>query len=172
MDPHTRHQGRLCRVAERHHHVAGPLGCGCEDAGEHPAHRPDGAVEAELTEVHDLLGQAVGSTRAATSTATAMGRSKAVPDLGIDAGERLTVMRRCGSGTPLLEVPALMRSVDCRHAVSGRPLTAKWGSPWAMSASTSTSAPSRPVSATDLVRPRLISPPHGRAAVRRDRSRA
>ena len=85
-------------------------------------------------------------------------------DLGIDAGERLTVTRRWRQRHTAVGGRGL-DAVGRLHArpSRGRPLTAKRGSPWAMWASTSTTHPSRPRSATDLVRPRLISPPHGRA---------
>ena len=104
-------------------------------------------------------------TPAADSTATAMARSKLAPRLGIDAGERFTVTRCGGTGTPLVAAADRTRSGACAHAASGMPPIAKCGSPWATCASTSTTVPSSPVSATDRVCPSpwLTTPPRRRA---------
>ena len=109
-----------------------------------------------------------GSRPAAESTATAMGRSKHAPRLGIEAGERLTVTRCGGTGTPLFAAADRTRSGACAHAASGMPPIAKCGSPCAMCASTSTTVPSSPDRATDRVRPRpwLTTRPPRRAARR------
>ena len=58
-----------------------------------------------------------------------MGRSNPLPFLGIDAGERLTVIRSWASERPMLAAAALTRPGAWAQAVSGRPPSMKAGSP-------------------------------------------
>ena len=98
-------------------------------------------------------------------TATAMGRSKPEPCLGMEAGERFTVTRWAGTGTPEVAAADRTRSGAWPQALSGIPPMANCGSPWVMCASTSTRVPSRPVRVTDRVRPspRVTTRPRRRA---------
>ena len=72
---------------------------------------------------------------------------------GVPALETL-LTRWAGTATPLLAAADRTRSGACAHAASGMPPIAKCGRPCAMCASTSTTVPSRPDSATERVRPR------------------
>ena len=63
----------------------------------HRRTRPSSASSPRCTTSRDRLA---GITPAAESTATAIGRSKHAPRLGIEAGERLTVTRCGGHGHP------------------------------------------------------------------------
>ena len=88
--------------------------------GEDAADRPDRPVEAQLADVDDVPDPLRRDhADGAATTATAIGRSKPLPFLGIDAGERLTVMRSCGQGPPELAAAALTRLGDWAQAVSG-----------------------------------------------------
>ena len=51
----------------------------------------------------------------------AMARSNQLPRLGRLAGDRPTVIFRCGHFSPLLTIAARIRSRASRSAVSGRP---------------------------------------------------
>src|SRR5580692_10707045 len=77
--------------------------------------------------------------------AMAIARSKHVPSLGISAGARLTVTRRCGNLNPALRIAGLTRSRASWIARSVRPTMVKPGRPLAMSASTVTGTPARPL---------------------------
>ncbi len=84
------------------------------------------------------------STPEATSTPTAMGRSRPAPPLRMPDGARLTVTRRRGHGRPLETRAARTRSRDSRTAASGRPTTVNPGRPLATWTSTRTVRPSTP----------------------------
>ena len=62
-----------------------------------------------------------GMAAAAARMAMAMPRSKPLPRLGRLAGDRPTVIRRCGHFSRLLTMAARIRSRASRSAVSGRP---------------------------------------------------
>lgn len=74
-----------------------------------------------------------------------MVRSKAVPTLGSSAGARLTVTRRCGNLKPALRIAGFTRSRASWMARSVSPTMVNAGSPLAMSASTVTGTPARPL---------------------------
>src|SRR5580700_3813718 len=77
--------------------------------------------------------------------AMAIARSNPVPSLGNSAGARLTVTRRCGNLKPALRIAGLTRSRASWIARSVRPTIVKAGRPLAMSASTVTGTPARPL---------------------------
>ena len=77
-----------------------------------------------------------------------MPRSNPEPCFGSEAGERFTVSLREVSGMPALPAAARTRSRASPSAASGSPIRTKYGSCDEMSASISTTAPSRPSSAT------------------------
>ena len=104
-----------------------------------------------------------GTIPSAATTATAIGRSNPLPFLGIDAGDRLTVIRSWASDRPMLAAAALTRLGDCAQAVSGNPPSMNAGRPPDRCASTSTTAPARPSSVTDRVRPKVMPRPPARA---------
>ena len=87
----------------------------------------------------------------------AMARSNPEPCFGSAAGERLTVSFRCGSGHPALTAADRTRSRASASAASGRPMMTNPGSCDERSASTSTTEPVRPSSATERVRATGIS---------------
>jgi hypothetical protein len=88
-----------------------------------------------------------GRRPSAASTATATGRSKWVPRFGMEAGERLTVIRCCGQGSPEQSTAARTRSRASARAVSGSPTRTNPGMP-PMCTSTWTRCPCTPTSAT------------------------
>ena len=73
--------------------------------------------------------------------AAAMPMSKLLPRLGRLAGDRPTVIRRCGHASLLLTIAARIRSLASRSAVSGRPTRSSPTRPFSMSASISTGWP-------------------------------
>ncbi len=73
---------------------------------------------------------AVGTTPAALRMATAIPASKPLPRLGRLAGDRPTVIRRCGHCSRLLMTAARIRSLASRSAVSGRPTSSSPGRPF------------------------------------------
>ena len=81
---------------------------------------------------------------ATTRSASAMGRSKALPVLGTSAGARLIVSRRGGITNPALARAAVTRSRPSRTAPAGRPTIEKEGSPEVRLASTLTGKLSTP----------------------------
>jgi len=93
-----------------------------------------------------------GIVPAAASIDKAMPRSKPLPRLGRLAGDRPTVIRRCGHCSQLLTIAARIRSRASRRAVSGSPTKNRQGSPFAMSVSISTGYPSTPTRAIECVR--------------------
>ena len=93
---------------------------------------------------------------APASVATAIARSKPEPDFGSVAGERFTVMRRLGHASPDDVTAARTRSRDSANEASGSPTSVNAGSEGARCASTSTTCPVSPTSATPSVRPRTI----------------
>ena len=101
---------------------------------------------------------AAGTEPAAPRMATAMPRSNPLPRLGRLAGDRPTVIRRCGHCSRLLTIAARIRSLASRSAVSGRPTSSSPGSPFWMSASISTGWPSTPTRAIEWVRATGIQP--------------
>ncbi len=80
-----------------------------------------------------------GTWPLATSTPTAMARSKLGPVLWTWAGARLTVILWPGNSSPELSSAARTRSRDSRMARSGRPTSVNVGSPLRTSTSTVTS---------------------------------
>jgi hypothetical protein len=84
----------------------------------------------------------------ATIKAIAIDKSKLDPLLGNHAGESETVTFLFGHVSKQLTSAALTRSRDSESAVSGNPSKAYIGNPSAMSASTVTSEPDKPWSAT------------------------
>ena len=95
---------------------------------------------------------AAGTEPAALRIATAIPTSNPLPRLGRLAGDRPTVIRRCGHCSRLLTIAARIRSLASRSAVSGRPTSSRPGSPFWMSASISTGWPSTPTRAIEWVR--------------------
>ena len=93
-----------------------------------------------------------GTSPAALRIATAMPRSKLLPRLGRLAGDRPTVIRRCGHFSLLFTMADLIRSRASRSAVSGSPTSSSPTRPFSMSASISTGWPSTPTSAIEWVR--------------------
>ena len=89
-----------------------------------------------------------GSTSRAASSASAMGRSKCEPSLGMSAGERLTVIRFDGSAMESALSAAFTRSRASLTALSGRPTMAKAGMPGETAHCTSTGRASTPSKAT------------------------
>src|SRR5579875_3184255 len=83
----------------------------------------------------------------AVSIPMAIGRSYEGPSLRKSAGARLTVMRLNGKRQPEFLIAERTRSLDSLTAVSGRPTIVKAARPLEISISTSTSAPSRPITA-------------------------
>ena len=73
---------------------------------------------------------AMGTTPAALRMATAIPTSKPLPRLGRLAGDRPTVIRRCGHCSRLLMTAARIRSLASRSAVSGRPTSSSPGRPF------------------------------------------
>src|SRR5262249_34807631 len=71
------------------------------------------------------------------------------PCLGRCAGSRLTVIRCCGQRSPELTIAARTRSRDSCTEASGKPETTRLGRPAATSASTTTSCPATPTTATE-----------------------
>jgi hypothetical protein len=65
----------------------------------------------------------------ATSTPTAMAKSRPLPILRVPEGARLTVMRRTGHWAPAAMTAARTRSRASRQAVSGRPTMVSPGRP-------------------------------------------
>ena len=105
---------------------------------------------------------ALGTLPAAASIPMAMARSNQLPRLGKLAGESPTVIFRCGHSSPLLTIAARIRSRASRSAVSGSPTKIIPTSPFAMSASTSTTCPFTPIRATEYVRASgTATPPPG-----------
>ena len=98
------------------------------------------------------------------SEAIAIATSKPEPCLGRLAGERFTVSRRRGSGSPLLAQALCTRCTASPSALSGSPMILNSGVCFDRSASTSTSSPSTPTSATDQVRATVTAPPRRRCA--------
>ncbi len=135
--PDAGHQGGLGGVGRGHGHPA-------ESAGPRPrppraarrgpggAGRPGPSSPRNATPSMD----AAGTTPAALRMATAMPTSKPLPRLGRLAGDRPTVIRRCGHCSRLLMTAARIRSLASRSAVSGRPTSSSPGRPFWMSAST------------------------------------
>src|SRR5690554_882752 len=93
-------------------------------------------------------------------TETAMARSVTEPDLGNDAGDRLTVMRRAGQAKPDEDTAARTRSRASLRDVSGSPTKVNAGSDGARCDSTSMTWPVTPVSTTDKARPIMRPPAH------------
>ena len=88
------------------------------------------------------------STPIATSTDTAIGRSKYAPSLVTSAGARFIAIRFAGSVKPIDESAALIRSFDSATALSARPTIIIAGSPFDICACTDTGTVSRPRNAT------------------------
>ena len=93
--------------------------------------------------------------------AIAIATSNPAPRFGRLAGDRFTVIRRRGSGNPWLAHALPMRLTASPRALSGSPMRSNPGVCEERSASTSTIAPSSPVSATAQVRTTLIGRPPG-----------
>src|SRR5438552_1236814 len=82
-----------------------------------------------------------------------MGRSKPGPSFRIPAGERLTTTRRSGHASPELSTAGRTRSLASWTAGPGRPARTTAGSPRPTCASTVTSRPCTPTTATPNTRP-------------------
>ena len=93
-----------------------------------------------------LLQAMLDRTRTATSSARAIGRSKAGPSLRWSAGAKLMITRTRGPRNPLLRNADRTRSLDSWIALSGNPTSCIPGSPGARSTSTVTGRASRPCS--------------------------
>ena len=88
----------------------------------------------------------------AAKRASAMGKPKCDPSLGISAGERLIVIRREGSAIDSAPKADLMRSRASLTALSGRPMTENAGRPGEIAHSISTSCGSMPSKQTENAR--------------------
>ena len=108
---HPGHERRLGGVVGRHHHRRRRRAA--------PRPSPPAAPRARAAPTRPAPARrcapsaprpAAGTRPAAASTAIAIGRSKPLPALGIDAGDRLTVSRRLGTDTPEFAAAALIRS--------------------------------------------------------------
>jgi 3-deoxy-D-arabino-heptulosonate 7-phosphate (DAHP) synthase len=73
----------------------------------------------------------------AANTETAMARSKLEPNLGTDAGDKLTVILRGGNSSPEFLQAALTRAGDSLSEASGSPTRRNDGKLAEISASTS-----------------------------------
>ncbi len=78
-----------------------------------------------------------------------MGRSSPAPPFRTLDGARLTVTRFSGQVSPVESIDARTRSLDSRHAASGRPTIVKPGRPLDTWTSTATGVPSTPNSVAD-----------------------
>ena len=94
------------------------------------------------TTVESIPSLGIFISPASSESATA--RSKPLPRLGSEAGERATVVRLFGHPSPELMSAERTRSRDSDNAASGRPSKLKAGTPSAISASTSTTWPATP----------------------------
>ncbi len=100
--------------------------------------------------------RSAGTAPAAASTPTASATSNIDPRLGSVAGSSASVIRRVGQVSPEFTIAARIRSRASCSAASGRPIIVTPGSPSARSAWISTSCPSTPSTATDVVRASVI----------------
>ena len=96
----------------------------------------------------------------ADSKAIQIAKSKLEPLLGNQAGESETVTLRLGHTSPQLTIALRTLSRDSVNAASGNPNNEYPGSPSAISTSTVTRWPSKPKSATELVKARVIATSH------------
>jgi hypothetical protein len=80
--------------------------------------------------------ESVGIDSIAVKIATAMARSKLDPDLGTEAGDKLTVIFRAGNGNPLLLQADRTLEVASDSEASGSPTSTNAGRLALMSAST------------------------------------
>lgn len=135
-----------------------------EDGRQHPRTgrtRPSSPSSPIIT----TSAMAAGSSRsAAPSTAHATARSKPEPLFGTEAGERPTVSFFCGHSAPELTTAARTRSRLSIRLLSGSPTSVNAATPGSRSASTSTTTPSTPTSATEHARayPIRTPPAHAR----------
>ncbi len=98
----------------------------------------------------------LGTRPAAPSNAIAIARSNRLPRLGRLAGKRLMVTRASGQAYLLLITAERTRSRASLRAVSSMPIRVTPAMPWPTSASTSTTWPLTPTSATQRVRATAI----------------
>ena len=77
--------------------------------------------------------------------ATAIGTSKNDPSFGRSPGARFTVILCAGRSAPVFLIAERTLSRDSSTALSGRPTIEKEGSPFEISASTTTCIPSSPL---------------------------
>src|SRR5690606_10900303 len=101
----------------------------------------------------------------ASSTPSAIGKSKRADALGRSAGDRLTVRRPLGNSKPLLRMAALTRSRLSRTSVSGRPTTVKAGRPGPRCVSTRTAGASAPQRARLARMARVMAVAYGKPPV-------
>ena len=133
-----------------------PVRAAAITAGQHAAGRPQPAVEPQLAEQHHLA-EVVGRHRAGRRQHADRQRDvEHGPRFGSVAGSSASVIRRVGQVSPELTIAARIRSRDSCSAASGRPIIVTPGRPSARSAWISTSWPSTPSTATDIVRASVI----------------
>ena len=151
------HQRRLGQVRRRHHDPADP-GAGRRDhRRQHPAGRAAAGRPARARRAAPPRRAARPAPhRPPRARRPRARRRTSTPRLGSVAGNSASVIRRVGQVSPEFAIAARIRSLASCSAASGRPIIVTPGSPSARSAWISTSCPSTPSTATDVVRASVI----------------
>src|SRR5690606_3721935 len=132
--------------------VRAPASAAASTAGRTPRTGRSGPPSPTPPRKNGSAIRSAGTSRAAPAIATAIARSKWPPFFGRPAGNRLTVIRASGQANPLLMTAERTRPRASLSAVSSRPIRWMPGTPRPTSASTSTTRPLIPTSATQRVR--------------------